>query len=122
MGRTADLGLAGQWRARLERFRRAGLTVSRFCAAERVSVASFYGWRRKLAGGSAGAKRRPAAGDASFQAVELVSGLPEVLVSIRLAAGATIEVSGSGDLVERLYAAALERLGGSPACGGAGRC
>lgn len=113
MGRTADLGLAGRWQARLERFRRGGLTVGRFCANEGVSVASFYGWRRKLAAGSAVAGRRRVAGSASFQAVELVAGLPEVVVAIRLREGVTIRVSGSGELVERLYGTALERLAGA---------
>lgn len=102
MGQTADLGLAGRWRARLERFRRGGLTVSRFCANEGVSVASFYGWRRKLAAGSAFAGQRRVAGDASFQTVELLAGWPEVRVAIRLGEGVTIGVSGSGELVAPL--------------------
>ena len=38
------------WSERLGRFGQAGQTVSQFCAAEGVSVASFYSWRRKLRG------------------------------------------------------------------------
>lgn len=37
-----------EWRTRLERFSHADMTVADFCAAEGVSVASFYQWRRKL--------------------------------------------------------------------------
>jgi hypothetical protein len=40
------------------------LPVTRFCAAEGVSVASFYLWRRKLAAAEKGeTKPRPAAVD-----------------------------------------------------------
>jgi hypothetical protein len=38
-----------QWRVRLARFARSGLTVARFCRGEAVSVPSFYHWRKKLA-------------------------------------------------------------------------
>lgn len=37
------------WTDRLARFAMAGLTVDQFCAAEGVSAASFYAWKRKLA-------------------------------------------------------------------------
>ncbi len=38
------------WVERLERFGRANQTVAQFCAAEGVSVPSFYVWKRTLAG------------------------------------------------------------------------
>ena len=37
------------WAERLARFDTAGLTTAQFCAAEGVSVASFYLWKRRLA-------------------------------------------------------------------------
>ena len=37
-----------EWRERFGRFSRCGLTVTRFCSVERVSVASFYRWRKHL--------------------------------------------------------------------------
>lgn len=40
------------WAERLERFGRANQTVAHFCAAEGVSVPSFYVWKRTLAGGT----------------------------------------------------------------------
>jgi hypothetical protein len=40
--------LAAKWRARIERQRRSRSTVGEFCAAEGVSTASFYQWRRRL--------------------------------------------------------------------------
>jgi len=36
------------WADRIDRFEQAGQTVAQFCAAEGVSPASFYQWRRKL--------------------------------------------------------------------------
>ena len=37
-----------QWRKRFQRFGLSKLTVAEFCRRERVSVPSFYAWRRKL--------------------------------------------------------------------------
>jgi len=37
------------WVERLERFGRANQTVAQFCAAEGISVPSFYVWKRTLA-------------------------------------------------------------------------
>ena len=48
MARRADERKVAEWRGRFERFRRGGLSVARFCALERVSVPSFYQWRKKL--------------------------------------------------------------------------
>ena len=56
--RTAEGAWRQVWSERLRRFRRSGLTVAAFCEQERVSVPSFYQWRRKLAGGSGGGVSR----------------------------------------------------------------
>jgi transposase len=40
-----------RWAERLARFRRSGQTIAQFCAAEEVSVPSFYVWKRTLASG-----------------------------------------------------------------------
>ena len=37
------------WRSRLRRFQTSGMSVTRFCRVERVSVPSFYQWRKRLA-------------------------------------------------------------------------
>ena len=37
------------WRSRLRRFESSGMSVTRFCREERVSVPSFYHWRKRLA-------------------------------------------------------------------------
>ena len=49
MSRVPDLAKREAWGRRLEEFERRGLTVAEFCTRERVSVASFHRWRRKLA-------------------------------------------------------------------------
>jgi hypothetical protein len=48
MARRADPAKALLWRERFARFSSAGSTVAAFCAAEGVSVPSFFEWRRKL--------------------------------------------------------------------------
>jgi hypothetical protein len=52
-------GRESQWRERLQRFAKSRQSVVAFCAAESVSVPSFYYWRTKLSAG--GAPRRAAA-------------------------------------------------------------
>ena len=40
----------GYWEMVVETWRGSGLSVRQFCEREGLSKASFYGWRRKLAG------------------------------------------------------------------------
>ena len=49
MARPKDLGLEHTWRRRLRRQAAGGLSIREFCECERVSTASFYAWRRRLA-------------------------------------------------------------------------
>ena len=62
MSRRADGRKVAEWRGRFERCRRSGLSVGRFCVAEKVSVPSFYQWRKKLAARSVAAIPRSSAG------------------------------------------------------------
>jgi putative transposase len=39
-----------RWIERLDRFAASGQTTAEFCASEGISVASFYLWKRRLAG------------------------------------------------------------------------
>jgi hypothetical protein len=53
------------WAQRLARFPGSGLSPAQFCAAEGVSLPSFYAWKRRLAAPEldpAAAPRAPAAG------------------------------------------------------------
>lgn len=38
-----------EWSNRLDRYRRSGVTLAKFCRDEQVSVPSFYYWRDRLA-------------------------------------------------------------------------
>ena len=48
MARSVDVVKLRLWEQRLRRFERGHLTVAAFCQAERVSLPSFYHWRKKL--------------------------------------------------------------------------
>jgi len=88
MAGSSDPTKVAAWRGRFRRFARSGLAVARFCAKERVSVASFYYWRKKL--GPQGRPQPVPECDDAFQQVTVVSAA--VGVSIRLPGGAQIEV------------------------------
>ncbi|MFN7811353.1 MAG: IS66 family insertion sequence element accessory protein TnpA, partial [Planctomycetia bacterium] len=42
MARQGDRRKLAEWRQRLQRFEKSGLTVAGFCARERVSVPTFW--------------------------------------------------------------------------------
>jgi hypothetical protein len=46
--RTPDLELHALWRDRVHRQGHSGLTIAQFCAHERLSLASFHAWKRRL--------------------------------------------------------------------------
>ena len=48
MSSRQDVQKRRVWAERLERFRASGLSVSRFCASQRVSVNTFYYWAKCL--------------------------------------------------------------------------
>ena len=49
MARLKDPQLERLWRRRLARHSTCGLSVAEFCSRERVTVPSFYYWKRRLA-------------------------------------------------------------------------
>ena len=72
MARKASIEVRNQWRGRLERFARSELSVAEFCRREKVSVPSFYHWRKKLETTAAGQIRtRPT--KATFLPVQVTS-------------------------------------------------
>ena len=102
MARRSDAGKDAKWRKRLERFTRCGLTVARFCDGERVSVASFYYWRKKLV--ETASRRRTRSRPGVFRQVAVVPAPPAMIpdtlaevpassrISIQLPCGTRIEV------------------------------
>ena len=112
MARRPDVRKRAEWRTRLDRFSRSGVTVARFCDGERVSVASFYRWRKVLGPvaerrrGRRRSRRRGPAPSGVFRQIEVASAPPALVpawaasaevvaasrVSIHLPCGTRIEV------------------------------
>ena len=116
MSRRADGRKVSEWRGRFERYRRSGLSVTRFCAAEQVSVPSFYQWRKKLAARQTPASVHPASFvPASFAAVQVGGGAS---VAAWVPGGTRLEIP-LGDVralqlaIETLVRADAERAGGA---------
>jgi hypothetical protein len=104
MGRQANQAKACEWQERLRRFEECDLTVARFCTRERVTVPTFWYWRRKCADGIAACE--PSA--LAFAPVDIIGGRS---VALRFPAGAVLEIpEDRPDLVR----VAIETLAGVP--------
>lgn len=88
MARSVDGRKLAEWRARFERFQRAGVSVARFCRDERVSLPSFYQWRKKLLAGFA-RRNESTRGVEAFAPVRLVG---TASVTAWLPGGTRIEI------------------------------
>jgi len=86
MARSGSSSKRAEWRKRLERYRRSGLVVSRFCRREGISTASFYSWRKRLDGAGAAGKSELA----RFQPVRLTGA--GAVMSVHLPGGVRVEV------------------------------
>ena len=89
MSRGPDLAKREAWERRLVEFERRGVTVAEFCARERVSVASFHQWKRKLA--SSSMKDVAAANDGRRAEPEIASGGVQFL-PIEITGQSSVEV------------------------------
>jgi hypothetical protein len=93
------------WRDLIDRWKASGQSVAAFCAAHRVSQATFYSWRKRLA-----ARARPTTlPDPAFAPVQVV---PDPTAEVVLPTGLIVRVPVATDpaAVARLVAA----LGGAP--------
>jgi len=100
MSRQSDPKKLAMWRERFKRFSSSGIPVGPFCSRERVSVASFYHWRKKL--GPKGLRRCTTDGHGGFQQVTVAPAAPGLVptastICIQLPCGTRIEV-GTEDL------------------------
>lgn len=109
-------GKFSEWQGRFERFRRAGLSVARFCATEGVSVPSFYQWRKKLSARTlTGRVDSTSLGStSSFAAVRLVGA---VSVSAWLPGGTRLEIPLGDAGVLQLAIETLMRVDAQQAAG-----
>jgi transposase-like protein len=76
------------WAERIERFEHAGQTVAQFCAAEGVSAACFYQWRRKLRSGAPATQ--PLAGFLPVKLQNSSQAQPATVMSVELPGGVRI--------------------------------
>src|SRR5579872_3014128 len=99
------------WSERLRRYANSGLTVAAFCEQERVSVPSFYYWRRKLLGpgGSGGGSqgRMPSTGRPQKRDFVPITIRNSAAVKMRLPNGAQLWLpAGDAALLSAAIAAA----------------
>ena len=104
MRRVVDEAKQRLWRERLARFARSGQSVAAFCAAERVSVPTFYEWKRKLASLSGEVRKRRV--DGSF------SGSPaQAFLPVRIEGMARVEIELPNGARVRVPSPDLEAMG-----------
>jgi len=101
MAGRSNAGEDAEWRKRLERFGRSELTVARFCEGERVSVPSFYYWRKKF--GQTASRRRTRSRPSVFRQVTVVPAPPEMIPAAPAVAGvSSAEAPASSRIVIQL--------------------
>jgi hypothetical protein len=111
MARVANTAQAAEWAERLRRFEASGLTVARFCKAERVSTASLYLWRKKL--GKRPATKVPRPHSQAFRPVDV---LPSSVAqaqrptTIRLPEGMEIELGSDLQLAGQVVKSLVKQL------------
>lgn len=116
MARTVDAAKRREWRERLKRFRKAGLSAAEFCRRERIAQASFYHWRRRLAAETVQASR-PRFVELPAVAARLAE-LPAAGVQVALPGGAVVTLPGQAslDLVAAVVRAAMQVPGEGESC------
>jgi hypothetical protein len=117
MAWESEAGKRQVWRERLRRFSRSGLTVVAFCQAERVSVPSFYAWRRKFAALDAAAKAGPRPRVAATARRAAATFLP-----VSIASAAVVEINLPNGVRVRLPAGDLASLAAAIAAAGQTPC
>lgn len=111
--RVMDEAKRKLWRERLARFARGGQSVAAFCSAERVSVPTFYEWKRKLTRRSVGGRKRRTLGSMSASPAQAflpvrIEGMG--LVEIELPNGTRVRVPSQDLGVMRAAIAAAGRV------------
>jgi hypothetical protein len=84
------------WAERLQRFADAGLTPAQFCAAEGVSLPSFYAWKRRLTAAVTGPAGTPP-GEPGPRLLPVHLPDPRTAIELALPSGATLRVAPGAD-------------------------
>jgi hypothetical protein len=83
-GREDAAARRRMWSERLKRFAQGNWTVAEFCRRERVSVPSFYEWRRRLAQAPAPPQRGEVASPQARPAFVPVTIVPQAQAAVEL--------------------------------------
>ena len=126
MSRGSNPAKVQQWTDRLERYQKSGQTVARFCQNEGIAEASFYHWKKKLAGQPNASKAKLIADSArqhvqppqrqgestlagsGFQPIELLPA-PSSVTTIRLPNGIEIKLGSDLRVIDLLVKQLLQR-------------
>lgn len=102
MSRRSSLAKLEDWKRRVKRYEQSNQTISRFCFNERVSVASFFLWRKKVraADPSAGSTPLPPNRTGRFQPVVILESASALATVIRLGSVCEIELGSDLTIVE----------------------
>ena len=111
MRRAVDEAKRRLWRERLARFACSGKKVAVFCSAERVSVPTFYQWKRKLASESVRRKSRRAGASSSVNRAG-------TFLPVRIEGAALVEMELPNGARVRVPASDLAALGAAIAAAG----
>jgi len=115
-----------EWRERLARFARAGISIVEFCLNEGISTPSFYAWRKRLSADANTWARSEDASDfrgerhGAFAAVRVTGpsmGGSHVTASLRGGTRLDISLADAGTarlVIEALMRADAEQAGGRP--------
>jgi len=107
-GRRPDPSVRARWQQQLQRFDQSGLSASAFCARHRLSLPSFYSWRRRLRHTQTSDQPQPAP---HFVPVHLLPAAAPAPVELLLPAGAVLRLTPRCDLA--FVRSLVESLGGA---------
>jgi hypothetical protein len=102
MSRRSSLAKLEDWKRRLKRYEQSNQTISQFCFNERVSVASFFLWRKKVRATAPPAELAPFPTDRTgrFQPVVILESASAHATVIRLGNACEIELGSDLTIVE----------------------
>lgn len=127
MRRGPDPAKVRVWTRRLAKFEKSRQTVAQFCRDHDESIATFYYWKKKLAGVAADSgesPRKPAGGKPgvpgpSFQPLEVSHPAATSGVTVRMPSGIEIELGDNLPAIQWAVDQILERevdAGGEGSC------
>ena len=102
MPRRSSPAKLEDWKRRMQRYEQSNQSIAQFCLNERVSVASFFLWRKKVRAAARSAELAPLSADRTgrFQPVVIVESSSAHATVIRLGSGCEIELGSDLTIVE----------------------